>query len=27
MYLVAGHHRTFGSGGPDPDWSLPIRLR
>ena len=24
-YLVAGHHRTFGSGGPPPDWSLPIR--
>ena len=26
-YLVAGHHRTFGSGGPEPDWSVPIRIR
>ncbi len=25
LYLVAGHHRTFGSGGPGPDWSLPLR--
>lgn len=26
IYLVAGHHRNFGSGGPGPDWSLPLRV-
>ena len=25
LYLVADHHRTFSSGGPPPDWSLPLR--
>lgn len=27
VYLVAGHHRTFRSGGPPPDWSLPLVIR
>jgi hypothetical protein len=27
VYLVAGFHRTFGAGGPPPDWSLPLVFR
>ncbi|ADW71614.1 hypothetical protein AciX9_4685 (plasmid) [Granulicella tundricola MP5ACTX9] len=27
IYLVAGFHRNFGAGGPDPDWCIPIRCR
>ena len=26
VYLVAGHHRKL-MPGPDPDWSLPLRIR
>ena len=26
IYLVAGHHRKLGSGGPGADWSLPLRV-
>lgn len=24
IFLVGGYHRQFGSGGPSPDWSLPL---
>ncbi len=27
IHLVASHHRTLGNGGPEPDWSLPLRVR